>query len=243
MKNKEIIVTIISILISINIFAISNYKSGDSLYVWAQKGLQLRLEPSFTSDPIALIEYGEIVMTLEEKLFFHGNHRQGELSVNEINSKTVNGRKYPGLRIKGMWCKVKYMDNVGYLFDGYLSSFKPFDFGESNNKYFDRNFSIIDTIISFNQTGPEWDMVKTIYSNGISYFRSQFTNAGSETIIFPYSIEEAYLIFVNRFVNEDYSNITLVESTNDYLFFSIEFSNIIIRKVNGFIVIEDEWGN
>jgi len=90
MKKKELFILVISIFISINTFAISDYKIGDTLYVWAKKGLQLRSDPSFTSDPITLIDYGEYIETLDKKSIYQGYHRLGELSVIEINSKTVN---------------------------------------------------------------------------------------------------------------------------------------------------------
>ena len=243
MKNKELIAFTISIFISINTFAISNYKISDTLYVWAKKGLQLRSDPSFTSDSITLINYGEFVETLEEKSIYQGYLRSGELSVIEINSKTINGRQYPGIRLNGLWCEVKYMDKIGYVFDGYLSNLKPFNYGEGNKEYFDRNFSVIKTIQDTNITSPEWWTFKAVYSSGISYFRSQFTSSGTETIIIPISIEEAYLVFVNRFVNEDYSDITVVEAENNYMFFAIEFSEIKIRKTEGFVIIEHGWGN
>ena len=156
MKNKELIVLIVSIFISVSTFAISDYKVGDTLYVWAKKGLQLHSDPSFTSEPITLINYGENVETLEEKSIYQGYHRSNELSVIEINSKTVNGRHYPGIRLYGLWVKVKYMDKEGYVFDSYLSKFKPFNYGESIKKYFDRNFSVIETIQDTNLTSPEW---------------------------------------------------------------------------------------
>jgi hypothetical protein len=243
MKKKELFILVISIFISINTFAISDYKIGDTLNVWAKKGLQLRSDPSFTSDPITLIDYGEYIETLDKKSIYQGYHRLGELSVIEINSKTVNDRQYPEIRLNGQWCKIKYKDKVGYVFDGYLSKFKPFNYGEDNRKYLDRNFLVIDTIQVANLTSQEWHSFKAVYSNGISYFRSQSTSSGSETIILPYSIEEAYLVFVNRFVDDDYSDITVVEADNNYMFFAIDFSEIKIRKTKGFVIIENVWGN
>lgn len=243
MKKKELFFLAVLFFISVNTFAISDYKIGDTLIVWAKKGLQLRSAPSFTSDAITLIGYGENVVALEKKSIFEEYYRSGELSVIEINSKTVNGIHYPGIRLYGQWCKVKYMDKEGYVFDGYLSKFKTFNYPENNRKYFERNFSVVEAIQDTSPASPEWWTYKSVYSNGISYFRNQHISSGAETIIWPFSIEEAYLLFVNTFVNEDYSNITVVETDKNYMFFAIEFSEIKIRQTEGFVIIENVWGN
>jgi hypothetical protein len=244
MKRIELIFTLVSVLFSANIYAISNYEPGDSLYVWASKGLQLRVEPNFSSEAISLMEFGELVIAIEKKPFYPDEYRPDEVSVIEIQSKKINNRYYPNFRLSGKWCKVNYKGKEGYVFDAYLSSLKVIDYGESPKKYFDRNFLLIDTIFyQENMDGQERRITKLIYKSGIVYYSVRGVSYGSETIVFPFSFEESYLFFISRYINNDDPYLALIESDKDKTTFAGPMEEITLTKLNGFVIIENGWGN
>ena len=95
MKKLELISLMILIFISTNIFAISEYDVGDTLYVWAKKGLQLRSEPSFNSASNTLIEYGEKVVVLDEKSIYASRIlKKGIRSIELITDKDEKGETF-----------------------------------------------------------------------------------------------------------------------------------------------------
>ncbi len=241
---RIIIYTLISIIFSANLLAISDYDKGDSLYVWASKGLQLRLKPDYNSEAICLINFGELVIAIDKKTFYAGKHRPDETSIIEIKSIKINNRNYPSLRLVGNWCKVNYNGNEGYVFDAYLSSLKIINDGESPKRYFDRNFSIIDTIFyQENKDAQETIIMKLIYDSGIMYYGIKGTSYGSETIVFPYSFEESYLFFVSRHINSDDPYLELYKTDEKKSTFVGPMDEISLEKVNGFVIVENGWGN
>jgi len=238
------ILIVIAFFISSNSIAISTFNSGDTLYVWAQKGLQLRLEPSFNSEPIELIEFGERVIAIDSKELLWDGSRLEESYVIEIKSKKTQNRTYPNFRLNGNWCKVKFEGKEGYVFDAYLSTLKTINSGERCKTYFDKNFKVIDTIL-FKETkkGHYRGISRLVYDKGILYNGIRAENFGSETFILPYSFEEAYLIFVSNYINKNNPYYNLIESDSKRVFFSGEMDELTITKVNGYVIIEHEWGN
>lgn len=104
--------------------------------VFAKSGLRLRTLPDLLSKSILTIPFGseiEILHTLEEKVY--------------IDWKA------------GKWLKVKYKENIGYAFDGYLMEYKEFRQFNKIDRFVRKNSKI--TTITF--AGKLTNMNYTVY--------------------------------------------------------------------------------
>ncbi len=113
------------LFISVQCFAIENYKVGDSLTVYIKGGLNLREKPSSKSPSLVIIPIGEKVLIKKQLL------RKLNLHVNFASIRTI----------KGYWVKVNYKGQTGYVFDGYLSSL-PYPVIFKQEFYQKNNYSI-----------------------------------------------------------------------------------------------------
>jgi len=91
------------------------YKKGDTLNVLTISGVNLRENPSSASNKIATIIYGSKIQVVDDNL------RQTKFRVEELKE----------FFIEGYWVKVKFRDQIGYLFDGYLSKFPILDYKDT----------------------------------------------------------------------------------------------------------------
>lgn len=92
-------------------FGVSDYKSNDDLYVWAISGLNLRTQPDAKSSKIINIPYGEKVRVIDAQI----NTRQFSYTMSKSSSVAW--------QIDGYWVQVRFGDEEGYVFDGYLGKF------------------------------------------------------------------------------------------------------------------------
>ncbi len=118
---KKIFLSILIISVSQIGFA-KNYEVGDTLKVFAKIGLNLRMKDNPYSKKITKLDFGQEVIIAEKN----------------SKSDTIDSRP-------GSWVKIKTAENqIGYVFDGYLSKFPiPSNEQISNNdfhKYLLSNF-------------------------------------------------------------------------------------------------------
>jgi hypothetical protein len=169
-----------SVILFNGLHAIDNYSSNETLNVLAISGLKFRDKPE--GNVLQTIPYGSKVVTLESKNYDY--------------PKTVEG-------IKGAWVKVNFSGNVGYVFDGFLSSLPVPSLSDKNLRtYVIREFRAISNEIplSFlknNELGEsgsnvlflEWKNQKCAYEESFYY------EGGGESLCIPgVSMEEAYLL-------------------------------------------------
>ena len=141
MKNLSLL--FLGILITLNLSATTDpaLNQGDKLFVVAQSGINARAFPSTDHGVLFGIGYGEKVEVVdagfEESVF-----------IDEMN---------------GHWIKVSYGNNVGYVFDGYLSKLPPMEYNEleSSGDY-------IDQIKNYALTQLGSSMPKVTYNNLIN---------------------------------------------------------------------------
>lgn len=74
---------------------------GTQLYVMANSGLTLRMEPNMNSESLGVVEFGSSVSVL--------NQPDSVLNTQKLNW------------VEGKWIYVEYDGVMGYMFDGYLS--------------------------------------------------------------------------------------------------------------------------
>lgn len=109
MKNTILIIICLSIYIA-GLSAQSRYQFGDSLFVWAKSGLNLRIKPSIDAPKLTVIPYGNTIEVIDTAI--------QTLSHSIVIAKPT---EKDGFRLKGFWVMVKYGEKVGFTFDGYLS--------------------------------------------------------------------------------------------------------------------------
>lgn len=109
-----------------------SYLLNDTLYVWEMRGANVIASPAHPDQILNKSYYGTAARVVDTEI---GEH---PTSI-EIN---------PGLQIQGNWVKVIVRKDTGYVFDGYLSRFKPFDL-RSDDQGIDlvrQNFSIGEAV-------------------------------------------------------------------------------------------------
>ena len=171
----------------------SNLVSRDTLYAWADGGLNIRAAGSVSADVIGSIPYGGRMIFLqyadngsvEQIQFYQAN--VNDTLVNDIELKCIDYFQ------KGWWIQVKYENAIGYVFSGYTSRYKPIlaDYWIPNwikqnerliseNEFYDKNTDCTD--------------VFQYFENGISVI-GKLSKSGSWTYIIPnMSLEEAILL-------------------------------------------------
>lgn len=180
----------ISLLFSFvhSVYAIKSYKVSDTLYVWAKNGLFLRSEPSTTSEKLTKLEYGSELIVVEQVL------KKVAFSVEE----------FKGFRIKGFWVQVSVNNQIGYVFDGYLSKLKPLRKNNTTSKdwedietYANREFKVMKSWSKniVNNIDDKVDSIWTIYRNGNKLTVENGSYFQDTTILLrKISLEEGYLL-------------------------------------------------
>lgn len=170
-----------------------SYQLGDTLYVWAQSGLNMRSNPSLDSKKIDLLSFGSQVI-IEQY-----DHRKFEITAYP-SFKYIGYNKEekiaPEIKFNGSWVQVSVKGKVGYVFDGYLNRFPAPIENEAFIEYANRNFILLDLVtIPYDRNRTFFDKHRSIYNNGIIYSYAKQESSSEVTIIFPeLSFQEAQLI-------------------------------------------------
>jgi len=242
MTNMERLILVFFLLIFFpgNSFPINNYEAGDTLYVWAPKGVNLRKDKSEHFDKILAIKYGEKVVALESSEMYDNP----VLSILEIDVNKNNRIDDNDFCLKGKWVKVKFGNTIGYIFDGYLSKLIPKNNNESFVEYADRSFTKLKVFKYFKESYQM--QYHVIFDNGIMIdMESNINNSngGFSTFFLPLSVEEAYLIFYARHYcnSPEYSSFKKINS--EISVFEFELGGMTIYDSNNYVVVSDWWGN
>ncbi len=118
----------------------SRFLEGETLYVWALNGLNMRKLPDAKSEKIAALPYGEKVIA---------QSNIGLIVAHEV-------KEFKDFKVNGVWLLVKYGDKEGFVFDGYLSRLvapkKGDEFGYSAmDKYLEAHDEKIGKVTDFNE--------------------------------------------------------------------------------------------
>ena len=153
--------TILFLLFTACVFAQkSRFSEGETIYVWAEKGLNMRKLPDAKSEKIAALPYGEKVIV--------------QANIGIIVAHEVE--EFKDFKVHGVWLLVKYGDKEGFVFDGYLSRLVAPVKSEKQTK--DRAFDILlkyldgqvgrenKYIFKINQNGKKIKVSDTDYKNG-----------------------------------------------------------------------------
>lgn len=257
MKRTSLIL-IISFLLTQLGFSATNYQPGDSMYVWAQSGLKMRAEPSLKGDKVLTIPYGAKIQIDSYQ------NELPEIKVRVVEAQKIDGVEYKSFYLKGHWCKVTYLDTIGYIFDGYLSQMPTFQLepyrneteilhtvNESFDVYAEKHFGLLQK----NDAGQEPNfnssiLERRIYGNGMMIEEDASEGGWKQKIILPStSFEEGFLFFSLKYKFEDNTKSVELENYPTYRvskkgrrFIEIEgyFQTVQIREVDNVVIISIE---
>jgi len=214
MKSIRTFFLILIIAYSQNVLAISNYKFGDTLYVWAKAGLNMRVSAAANASVIEKLPYGKQVIIADHDI------GKASFSVKVFNES--------GFVLQGFWVKVNMGDKSGYVFDAYLSRLAPLKIIESNGykryeselEYFEREFEVQKTPTDKSENvggNPDsepliTDVYESIYGITIKKWDSGSANK-IEIEISELSFEEGYVL-ANMFYDFENFNKEIVEYNN-----------------------------
>ncbi len=242
--NKKIL-HLIFCLVATNCFAIDYYSPGDSLWVWAKGGLNIRATPNDTAKVIGRVTNGSLVIVLEDQ----DHNYPYTIEVIKRSAKTGDNEKgyHPNFKLNGYWAKIKYNGTIGYVFDGYLSKLPTF-IGHRYDEQREEDFHVLalkQRNKLLKQIGQnKYDLqdhkfVRYIFGNGCIIDITGGGNYWQKEMLFPdhLSLIEGYLIYAHTMKME---TDTLLEKGEDYLIFKVEMGILTIKKVGSFLIIYEE---
>jgi Bacterial SH3 domain len=223
--------------------AIDYYKPGDTLWVWAKNGLNIRSEPNASSSVLGKIENGNKVIMLDYP------EKGVSFSIEEIKKTVVEdpetGKKRQiHFNLDGYWAKIQYGSQVGFVFDAFLSKLPTFlghsyENNSQNGYYVDclnKHNKLINKI--GDKVRDEFDRfdVRYIFDNGCIVSMSGGNGWGTMEMLFTgnLSLIEGYLIYANTMKFKDDK---LMDIGEDSLLFEVEMGTVSIKKVGSFIII------
>ncbi len=120
MSKKHLLLSVLSLLLFNIIFAAENYTVGDTLYVWAKNGMNLRADANTKSKVKQKLAFGDFIVVQEKTLVNYKELFPLELSTVSLDPKPKN------LILRGNWVKVISSNGIeGYLVDPYLLKYRP----------------------------------------------------------------------------------------------------------------------
>lgn len=189
------------IITTLPINAKPNLTLYDTLYVWAQKGLNLRIAPNKSSMNIRTLLPGDTVIVLENTDIFH---RETMIDSNEFV-------KHPFI-LKSKWVKVQSKSDTGYVLNNYLLRF-PIPGNRKVDdllKYFlytNNNFNTnIDTQFLYHSFKNELYGIKFNFVNRENILINYQSETGGEiyTLQIPkLNLGEAFVLIYFIFNNSD----------------------------------------
>lgn len=237
MKRTYVVLIIHFLFAQLN-FAATAYQPGDSMYVWAKSGLKMRVSPDLKGEKILTIPYGTkvVIDSYQEEL--------PEIKIRVVKAQKIEGMEYKSFYLKGHWCRVNYLDTVGYIFDGYLSKMPTFELTPylqetavkqmvqtSFEAYADKHFGLLQRL-DFEQHPDLVNPVslRKIYGNGMIIEEGPSRSGWKQRIILPgMSFEEGFLLFSTKFNFEEFA---VAQGEEIYPIYSVT------KKRNGFVEIE-----
>ena len=215
---------------------IVEYKPGDTLYVWATSGLNIRAAANANAKVVGKIGFGEMVLSRAGK---NWNLYQNE-SVKIKDVQAIHGERTKTITLRGNWAMITYNDIEGFVFDAYLSKLKPPDHNESSSFFeaFKEEFGIVK-YIEQKDSLSENSKNRILLGNGAVMDEYRYATYRSFYVIVPYfSIEEALLIIRKL---DNYAE-DIIQSNENTIKIRQEIGGYEIRSYENSTIISAEWG-
>jgi hypothetical protein len=220
------------LFLNVPLHAIDFYSPGDTLYVWAEGGLRMRTAPGLKADKICTIPDGAALVAMEN---WYNLVDSFSITIFEPNGDQ------PGFDLEGFWVQVRYKDQIGYVFDGYLSHMQTMplfdglldDTLDCHVEYLRKNHKLVHKV-GTNQWIDEEKYVLYLFDSGHQVQISGH-KAWDKHVVFSgwLSLAEGYLIFVRTISDQPYQ---LLEAGPDYLLFELEMGSVLIKRAAGYLI-------
>lgn len=227
-------------------YGISEYNAGDTLFVVASTGLNLRDKMGLKGKILSTIPYGHrLIVKVEKPPFPWFNTDSVQIFESYSWYKAENETTTP-YWIKGKWAKVKYGEIEGYVFDGFLSKNGPLSKKrngrfESFEGYIRRNYEPEDSIQVAYNSYLDYHSTKLEFKSGCVIEYGTTTKTGWRRLfIFDFSLEEV-LLFLKYLNGNELEDDTLhLISANDregkYFFYG-EISSVEVKLIGSLVAI------
>lgn len=225
MKRLIAIIGIVTISLQVG-FSADNYEIGDTLFVWAKNGLNLRESTGTKSKILSKISFGEWLLVQEKS-----EETYNILAISPAES-TYYGKNTDPVIFKGNWVKViDSKGNVGYVIDQYLLRIRTFNI---TTEGIELETLTIDTIF---KSALNLEIEKQHIYNIKSKIISGRSWASQEFEFQDFTIEEVLVLFSAKFDN--YKNIRVQRNWKDqvYLTDDDEICDIRITKNKEFVKV------
>lgn len=154
--------------------ATDQYLAGSRLFVFTASGLTLRSTPDIKGAALQVIPYGGMVEVLADP-------------AGPVAFTTGN--------IAGRWTKLKFEENIGYAFDGYLSRL-PLNADKVRMEDYLRAVFKVESTVTVPPEKSILDYEKTLFENGIVYETKMYEGGGSTSVMFPERITSFKEVFL-----------------------------------------------
>ncbi len=242
---KTILLFSLFSLATSNCLAIDYYVAGDTLWVWAMSGLNIREMPNDSAKVLGVAKNGGQVVCLENQARnWPYEILEIEASVEAIHNTEIN---HPSFELQGYWAKIKYNGTIGYVFDAYLSKLPTFIGNQYDNQGKEdfhvvsllKHSEILKQIGQNNYDQYDHKLVRYIFDKGYIIDISGGNGHWEKQMLFPdnLSLIEGYLIYSHTMKSE---TDTLVEKEDDCLIFNVADGYLTIKKVGSFLIIYEE---
>jgi len=235
---KKSILLGLSLFIVSSVFSADSYHVGDTLFVWAKSGLNVRSSPSTKASIVEKIPFGDQVVIAEwcDKAYY--------IKVAEIIEPPAYKDEVVGpFILKGQWVKITTATGKsGFIINQYILFQEPFDKTNAANAL--PNLAIIqsDTIFNENDNYNAEDIERTIttlYEDGIKAQLVISELAVDRRIEFPnLSMEEAFVMITSSW--DDLSGYRIVRNWQHTVVLTDvdEVCYLSVRWVNGVVIVE-----
>lgn len=243
---KQFLIIIMLSFAQATAYGINEYQLGDTLFVIARTGLNLRSDPGLKGKILTTIPYRHRLIMKEEKPPYPWlNTDSVQIFESHHWYKAKNETTTP-YWIKGKWAKVEYNGTEGYVFDGYLSKNEPLSKNENGGfesfeDYIRRNYTLEDSIQAEYDSYPDYRSTKLEFGSGCIIEYGTTTKTGWKRIfIYDFSIEEALLFLEYLNANKTRDDTILLISADDkegkYFFYG-EISSVEVKVIGSLIAI------
>lgn len=210
-----------------------NHQAGESLYVWATNGLNVRTLPSTSSKIISKIPFGTKVTIVENTEIAYNITGISNIEPHHI------GEKVGPIILNGKWVKVE-LDNdiIGYVIDQYLLYIEPNNILDKNPSTLNLKLIKIDTVYKspIVRDGEGLNVViEKTYEHGIYEIEKQGGVWSSSTFQFEnFSFQDIMILFSSSF--RDFAGYSVSRNwVNEIHFGNGELCGFTLIQKDGFI--------
>ncbi len=176
----------------------NHYSTGDTLYVLAENGLNLRSQPDRNADVLKTLKLGSQLEVLNSKSIYEDYFIGEEITEQIVTAQndTIN------ILFIGNWVKVRIGNQIGFVVDTYLTKINPnnmIDLTKDINEIINLEFGE-PNLISNDIENPNGGCDKFLYNNGIFSKHCVYGSSTSGyTLILPeFSFEEVIQLYLLR---------------------------------------------